>query len=409
MKRGLFSIIATVFCLFSVFSPLNASAQSASGVNCDEYYDFISLNDDRGFYNPCASAGGACSTGGGTLTSPAPSELKGENNAEKVWNYFTGRGLTPMAAAAAMGNIEQESGFDPWIGEGGSTNINKSELQVGFGLIQWTNTEGNTQGRRYQVMKYLEDNGVRLDATDLSQNDKALLYELNFLWDVEYGKLTWQEPVNAEQTIDGATLTFHSLVERSADNAAQLQERVDSAKAFLERFGAGGGECSIGEGGLTFEQAEKLMKYYIDDPNAASVPGMAWFFNSGPSSCPGKPNCTAFSTYFVGKFTNLQANAMGNGGEKVDTLLGLNPGAESGSTPKPFAVFQTSGSSSAGHTGVILGIQGDEVIIGEASCGDEIAGIKARKITIQEASSGYKYMYTDTAIKADVIKEVIGG
>ena len=208
--------------------------------------------------------------GGGTLSSvsttgglnaPAPTSLTGATPQEKVWNYFKQRGLTDVAAAGAMGNIEQEdSSFDPWMGEGGSVNINKEVLKKGFGLIQWTNTQGDTHGRRYRVMKHLEDNGIKLDATDESQFDKALLLELNWLWDGEYNGMTWQEQLNAESTVDGdpsisykadntgngTAMLFHKLVERSGDSTAGKQERIDSAKKFLLEFGGMSGGCGVG-------------------------------------------------------------------------------------------------------------------------------------------------------------------
>lgn len=425
IKKTIYISIGVMLSIVTSLSPVIASAQSQAAVDCATFEQFLSLNDDRGFYNPCVG-GGACSTGSGVLTGPPPTELKGESNAEKTWNYFVGRGLSPIAAAGALGNIEKESGFDPWIGEGGTVNIDKSKMLVGFGLIQWTNTDGNAQGRRYSVMKFMEDSGLKLDATDPSQNDAALLAQLNWLWDGEYGGMTWQEQLNTETSVSGNTsinpmsaeanagngsaLYFHASVERSNDSPERLQGRIDSAQKYLDQFGSGGSDsnCSVGEGGLTEDQAKKLMDFYRNDPNAASVRGMDWFFNPGPGDCNGKPNCTAFTTYFIGKYTSLEVNAMGDGLNKVDNLLGINPGAQSGDTPKPFAAFQT-GTGGFGHTGIILGINGSSVIIGEANCGQGDAGIRVRTISIEEASSGYKYMYTDGALKQDVVMGDIGG
>lgn len=392
----------------------------ASAANFDE--QFYSSNDIL-FYDP---RGSSCSTGSGTLGT-APTQLKGESNAEKVWNYLIGRGLTPIAAAGAMGNLEQESaGFNPWAGEGGNTTLNKSAMGVGFGIIQWTNTDGNTQGRRYKVMKYLEDNGVKLDASDASQMDNALLYQLNWLWDGEYGKTTWQEGINAESSVEGdtsknpvsaeentgngSTLYFHASVERSADSPSMLQERIDSAKNFLEKFGNGAQGCSIGEGGLTIDQAKKLMTYYADietDDAVRSLPGMAGFYTL--DGCPGKPNCTAFSAYFIAKFTNMKSNAMGYGYEKVRSLAADNPGSQTGTMPQPFAVFST-GTTSPGHTGIILGIHGDTAVIGEASCGAGRQGIRAFETPVSKINSGeYTYLYTTGSVKQDVLSGVING
>lgn len=198
------------------------------------------------------SLGGSGSSG--NLGSPAPTSLTGEDNAQKIWNYFKARGLTDIAAAGALGNLKKESSaFDPYVGESGDTSWSQTVLQVGFGIIQWTNTDNNTMGRRYQVIQHLKNNGIT--TPDRSREDEALLLELNWLWDGEYGGMTWQEQVNAETTVDGdpsvhftedntgngSTMVFHKFVERSGDGVSGKQQRINYAKEFLERFGGTSG------------------------------------------------------------------------------------------------------------------------------------------------------------------------
>lgn len=393
---------------------------------------FYGQNDIPTFYDPCDAG---CSVSSGALDGPAPTELVGEEPSEKVWNYFIQRGLTPVAAAGALGNIEQESGFNPWIGESGSTSINPHDMGVGFGLIQWTNTDGNSQGRRYGVIKAMEAAGINLaniDQSSTSQTDMALLAQLNWLWDGEYGKMTWQEPLNAETKIEGDTsknafgdntgngtaLLFHSLVERSADGPAGLQERIDSSKSWFDKYSGGNStdlsSCGdIGQGGLTLDQAKVLMESYRNDPDAASVEGMGWFMSGSGGICAAgttqcKENCTAFSTYFVGKFTDYAANASGDGAVKVDRLLAINSGAQFGSEPRPFSVFQVGGGT-YGHTGIVLGIHGEKAVIGEANWGQGPSGIRAIEMNVSELLSGYKFMYVDDKLKQDELRSAIGG
>lgn len=59
--------------------------------------------------------------------------IPGNTNAEKIWNYFRGHGLSEVAVAGILGNAEEESRFDPLergerMGPGGSDAI---------GLFQW--------------------------------------------------------------------------------------------------------------------------------------------------------------------------------------------------------------------------------------------------------------------------------
>lgn len=362
-RLGLHIFLSALLC-FTLLPINSASAQTASA-ECD--LDFYSSNDIL-FYNPCET-GGTCSASTGSLTAPAPTQLQGSSNAEKVWNYFIQRGLTPIGAAGAMGNIEQESNFDPFIQEGGNG--------IGFGLIQWSFE------RRTKLEAAARSAGVSFTRSE-ANNDPALLFQLNYLWDGEYGEMTWQEPVNAEASVDGdpsvpysadntgngSTLVFHKLVERSGDGTAGKQERIDSAKAFLEQFGMGGsssGSCAISDGGLTEDQAKKLMMNYGDNRNGDSVTAM----NAGPgkpgTGCNGGPlsNCVSFSAFFINKFTDLRYQG-GNGNDVVDRLAAA--GATTGNEPRLYAVFSNGFGTSAGHTGIILGIQGDTLIVGHASC-----------------------------------------
>ena len=280
-------VISAVLAASLVTQSLTTTPVDAWG--CDEAgrearADFYSQNDIQ-FIDPCES-GGACASGIGTLTGPPPTSLRGEDNAEKTWNYFRDRGLSPIAAAGAMGNIEHESGFNPWIGESGSTSISPSTMGVGFGLIQWTNTDGNANGRRAGIINAMQTAGINLgniNQNDQAQTDIALMTQLNWLWDGEYKEMTWQEPVNNETKIDGdtniasyhpayssqraesqvdngTTLLFHALVERSGDTPSMLQERVDGAKAWLDKFSGGGpgGDCATGGTTDIVEMAKKV-------------------------------------------------------------------------------------------------------------------------------------------------------
>ena len=369
--------------------PLPAHAQAAT---CDK--EFYSTNDIV-FYDPCSDSCSA-SAGSGSLTGPAPSALQGTTNEEKVWNYFIARGLTPVGAAGAMGNMQQESSqFDPWAGEHGSTgNLDKGKLNTGFGLIQWTNTGGSSQGRRYGVMQYLEDNGVPLNASDPSQLDNALLFELNYLWDGEYKSLTWQEQVNAEQTVEGnpeieysvdntgngSAMVFHKLVERSGDGATGKQERIDSAKAFLTQFGEGAasgspGSCSgVGAGGLTFDQATELAKKIVDNWDANFCSGVIDTSGDPGGYCTWTEGyCTAGAAWMAITTAPDPSRITGipNGYKVADQLIAGNSDVYTavnpdGSNIQPFSIWSFGDGGpqgSPGHTGTIVGVGTDGSIV----------------------------------------------
>lgn len=340
-----------IFCIVIVFSAVTLLPKTYALSNCDT--DFLSRNDIIG-YNPCAQT--SCSAGVGTLTGATPTQLKGETNAEKVWNYFIERGLSPVAAAGALGNIEQESGFNPWIVETGNGN-------AGFGIIQWS------YERRTKLENALKTADITQYTTENS--DKGLLFQLNWLWDGEKGGLTWQEPVNAETSVDGdaskaynvdntgngSTLLFHALVEKSGDKQQGKQERIDSAKAFLEQFGGGGsvGDCSVGEGGLTLGQAEALMKWWVANRDA-TIPAAEY--------CRGidKYQCFSFSSFIHHHILGASCVNGGNTGADIIAQGLINQGWQkvTADTLQPFTVTQH-----YNHTLVILGIHSGKIIIGE--------------------------------------------
>lgn len=323
------------------------------------------------FYNPKNSG---CIPGGGGSLSGSPGSLTGGTNEEKVWNYLTGRGLTAISAAGVMGNMVQEnSSFDPWLGENGNNSIDKTVLGVGFGIIQWTNTGGNTQGRRYGVMKYLEDNGVRLDATDPSQNDLALKLELDWLWDGEYGQETWQGPLNNETTVDGdasrpssesnvgngSTLLFHALIERSADGIAGKQERIDSAKAYLDKYGSSNFSGCGGDG--DWGDPDSLIAAF-----KAQVGTGGYTMPNGYVYGHCTHGCTTLSAWFISEYTTL-THGGGNGGQVASNLASAN-GIPLTDSPEPPAIFSsTEGNWYAtdyrGHTGLVVKVEGSKATV----------------------------------------------
>jgi hypothetical protein len=86
------------------------------------------------FYDP--GTGDSCSD---SSTDSTGAPLTGRDNVQKTWNYFTAKGLTEKQVAGIMGNIKQESTFDPQRIEGGGRSKNPDDAgSGGYGLVQWT-------------------------------------------------------------------------------------------------------------------------------------------------------------------------------------------------------------------------------------------------------------------------------
>lgn len=388
-RLSVFSLVLVLSSVVSTFTSTSSVSAETPGY-CSDPVKKASKEKDFllqgiSYYDPCSNS--VCSAAGGTLTGPAPTSLSGADNEEKAWNYFTGRGLTPIGAAGAMGNIEAESGFRASAVESNG---------VGLGIIQWS----------YERRTKLES-AAAAAGINLSDNDAALLFQLNYLWDGEYGAMTWQEQVNAETTVEGdttkasfwppfsnnrsetqtgngSTMVFHALIERSGDVPTEadripghgvLTHRIDNAKTFLEKYsansGASSGNCGVSGGGLSWDQAVKVAKkladnwssvycgsgsikggFYCDWDSGYCTAGAAWMAvttSPTPEAVPGIPNGVNVANTLVASNPDIYTNA--------------NP---DGSNLQPFSVWsfgEGSESGDPGHTGTIVGVGKDGSII----------------------------------------------
>lgn len=114
--KGLFLVLLAL--VFGVISPYSASAKLKIDPSAN---DIIIYDKDD-----CAGS------------SSGSSELVGNTNLEKIYNYLLGKGLSTVQAAGAVGNIAQESGGEPTIVQGGGKSSDPSGISAGWGIIQWT-------------------------------------------------------------------------------------------------------------------------------------------------------------------------------------------------------------------------------------------------------------------------------
>lgn len=70
----------------------------------------------------------------------------------------TGVGASIYVCSAIAGNMWQESSLSPGVWEN-LTVGSPTSLNHGFGLGQWTNTGGDTHGRLYKLLTWLQENG----------------------------------------------------------------------------------------------------------------------------------------------------------------------------------------------------------------------------------------------------------
>ncbi|MFT8350024.1 phage protein [Clostridium saccharoperbutylacetonicum] len=143
---------------------------------------------------------------------------------EQVWGFLRNKGLPEKSCAAIMGNIEQESSFDPTEIEAGNN--------IGFGLFQWS------YDRRIALEAY---------GTDLN-------HQLNFFWSELTGQdmastgatLQWQQSnqdnntikqndfINGNGNVDALTIAFCVCWERAG--TPMMQNRINAANKYFSQF-----------------------------------------------------------------------------------------------------------------------------------------------------------------------------
>lgn len=139
----------------------------------------------------------------------------------------------------------------------------------------------------------------------------------------------------------------------------------------------GGGECEsafaasfdglsdgLSDGGLDDAKARALMDLYNQEGDAFL--DAKYGDRGGPGSCGSNHamNCVSFSTYFMNKYTSFQQYAPGNGVSTADTIAAMT-GRKTTRTPTAYSVFSHA-NTNYGHTGVVLGVRGGDILIGEA-------------------------------------------
>lgn len=148
--------------------------------------------------------------------------LNGNGNEEKIWNYFIQElGLNDIQAAAIMGNMEQESSFDPKI---------VNPRSGAYGIAQWLgNRKTNLENLAQSKGKPVSDLGLQLD---------FLKSELQGGY-----KTTVLEPIKASNNIAQATRIWLERFEipctPGPDCDPEMQIRLPNAIKWLKKFGGG--------------------------------------------------------------------------------------------------------------------------------------------------------------------------
>ncbi len=353
--------------------------------------------------------------------------------ARMIYGVLSAWGMSDENIAGILGNWQAESGgMDATAVQGifnapyQMTDEKRSaaeNVDNGIGLGQWTG------GRNEKLRTYASGNNVDWWTVET---------QLGFMISAQEGgnaDIVRDMIATSQGTPGKAAKHFHDSWERSADTSEMAARRSTNAENWMGKFGGWSknqaladsileqsgaalasanavraqniaSDCvdailasgALKEGGLTLEEATKMMALYRSEGESKL---QGWYpGESGPGACAGgkADNCVGFSMYFLHRYTSFQQTSpwTGSHGIGLASSVARAMGREVTHTPTPYSVVSGPGSSVYGHTFVVLGIEGDQAIIGEANCGTHHAGTIARVMSVAELSNG-SYDFLDVS------------
>lgn len=173
---------------------------------------------------PPAQGGCTCQGGGA-----APVTLSGNDNEEKVWNYFAQpeKGLSPVQIAGIMGNFKVESDFDPTVVFGGGHSNDPASVSVAWGLAQWL------PGSKVLIAQ--KNAGVSGDITLLSTQLEVVWWEMTNRSPTSY--LNFIKDYKKINDLVEARIFFQQYFEGSLGQGDAARDTA--AKELLAKYGSG--------------------------------------------------------------------------------------------------------------------------------------------------------------------------
>jgi Phage tail lysozyme/Ig-like domain from next to BRCA1 gene len=147
-------------------------------------------------------------------------QVVSENANDKVaFEFFVGKGLSPVQAAGIVGNLDQESGMSPTISQYGGG--------PGRGIAQWSAGGRWDSSYHDNVAWYASTHGASIYSLDL---------QLDFIW---YELTTFPgyglANLQAQTTVSGATNAF--MTDFEICGTCDATNRVSYAQAVYDAFG----------------------------------------------------------------------------------------------------------------------------------------------------------------------------
>src|SRR5699024_1133496 len=196
--------------------------------------------------------------------SSGPEQVVGSDIEEKSWNYLRGAGYSEQQTAGALGSLEHESHFNPFIAEGVSGT---PTVSTGWGMAQWTGSRHVAirdaviaeLGDRFYVaapsMEQLPDSMTQDDV------DSMVLFQLRYIIDeLEGTEKAAGDHLASRTTVAEATRSFTLRYERPG--VVAMDERIAYAEDIYEQYAG----SPVPDAGGTSTRAQ------TDTPSATMTP-----------------------------------------------------------------------------------------------------------------------------------------
>jgi hypothetical protein len=286
-----------------------------------------------------------------------------------------------------------------WIYENGMTDKSGNSESINSLYVPYAKFEEKVGGpavvdRLYQVELQLLADELGSGGTwsnYLSQDyDSPEQAALVFFWYYEMNAKTYSQAVALPVTAASWSAKSGGVVR---DHSFRVARATEAAAQLGDGSGGRGGACGLKEGGMaTIEEAQAWLDATgYNDPTNDVHTRYGLYFGESPfcgSSNPAvgsRTNCAGWSKYFVEAHTTLSV-VQRDGSRFVNSIVLSNPQVNTGSEPQPYSIFSfgdPSNTNSAGHTGLVVGVDvaNDKIITIEAGCPGTWA--RAKEYTFQ--------------------------
>lgn len=252
LKRIFWLILGVLF----VFSSLSGQGLAQQISNCDKAH----IYKDTVWYDPCNDTSSSCEC----------TSLVGSDREEQTWNFFKANGLSDEQVAGVMGNILQESHFDPEIMQiGGDSKDPYDAGSLGWGIVQWS---GNAGPR---------STGDKVTAIYRQTGVTGPVYELCTQLDMVWAEMNGVSPTGVKNMVQGLK---------------QISDPAEAARYFNTNF-----EGGTDPGGIREQNAINILKQYQGKGSSGGI-----------SQCkvPESGDCNVTKPVYEGQYSQEQLAAI---------------------------------------------------------------------------------------------------